>query len=53
MLYPEEPMYLPQPSTDGRRDFELNVSRDDLVVFKSPTLNFVSFAKKRFKRLVR
>ena len=45
MLYPEEPMYLPQPSTDDRRDFELNVSRDDLVVFKSPTLNFVSFDK--------
>ena len=46
MLYP---MYFPQPSTDNRRDFELNVSRDDLIVFKSPTLNFVSIAQKDLK----
>ena len=49
MLYPGEPMYFPQPSTDGRRDFELNVSGDELIVFKSPTLNFVSIAKKDLK----
>ena len=46
MLYPGDRMYFPQPSTDDRRDFELNVSGDDLIVFKSPTLNFVSIAKK-------
>ena len=49
MLYPGDPMYFKQPSTDNRRDFELNVSRDDLIVFKSPTLNFVSIAKKDLK----
>ena len=49
MLYPGEPMNFPQPSTDDRTDFELNVSRDDLIVFKSPTLNFVSVAKKDLK----
>ena len=49
MLYPGHRMYFPQPSTGGRRDFELNVSEDDLIVFKSPTLNFVSIAKKDLK----
>ena len=38
-------MYFPQPSTDDRRDLELNVSGDDLIVFKSPTLNFVSIER--------
>ena len=42
-------MYFPQLSIDDRRDFELNVSRDDLIVFKSPTLSFVSIAKKDLK----
>ena len=37
MLYQGEPMYFPQPSTDHRTDFELNVSGDDLIVFKLPT----------------
>ena len=46
MLYPGNPMYFPQPSTDNRRDFELNVSRDDLIGFKLPTLNFVRLLKK-------
>ena len=46
MLYPGNTMYFPQPSTDNRRGFELNVSGDDLIVFKSPTLNFVRLLKK-------
>ena len=49
MLYPGEPMYFPQPSTDDRRDFELNVTGDDLIVFKLPTLIFVSIAKTDLK----
>ena len=49
MLYPDKPMYFPQPSADDRTDFELNVSGDDLIVFKPPTLNFVSIAKKDLK----
>ena len=49
MLYQGDRMYFPQPSTDDRRDLELNVSGDDLIVFKSPTLNFVSIAKKDLK----
>ena len=49
MLYPNEPVYFPQPSTDDRKDFELNVSGDDLIIFKSPTLNYVGVDKKEFE----
>ena len=49
MFYPNEPVYFPQPSTDDRKDFELNVSGDDLIVFKSPTLNYVGVDKKEFE----
>ena len=49
MLYPGVPIYFPQPSTDDRKDFELNVSGDDLIIFKSPTLNFVGIAKEEFR----
>ena len=49
MLYPGNRIYFPLPSTDDRKDFEVNVSRDDLIVFKLPTLNFVGVAKKDFK----
>ena len=49
MLYPADPMIFPQPSTDDRKDFELNVSGDNLIVFKSPALTVVSIAKKDLK----
>ena len=49
MLYPGDPIYFPQPSTDDRKDFELNVSRDDLINFKSPTLNLVGVPKEQFR----
>ena len=49
MLCPGDPTYFPQPSTDNRKDFELNVSGDDLLIFKSPTLNFVCVAKQEFR----
>ena len=51
MLYPGYSMYFPQPSTDDRKDVELNVSvsGDDLIVFKSPALTAVSIAKKDLK----
>ena len=48
ILYPGDPIYFSQPSTDDRKDFELNVSRDDLIIFKSPTLNFVGVAREEF-----
>ena len=39
-------MFFPQPSTDDRRDFEVNVTGDELIAFKTPTLTTVSVAKK-------
>ena len=49
MLYPGDPIFFPQPSTDDRNVFELNVSGNDLNVFKSPALTVVSIAKKDLK----
>ena len=49
MLDPENPIFFPQPSTDDRRDFEVNVSGDDFIVFKLPALTTLSIAKKDFK----
>ena len=49
MLYCGDPMYFLQPSTDDRKDFELNVSGDDLIVFISPPSTTVSIAKKDLK----
>ena len=42
-------MFFPQPSTDDGKDFELNVSGHELIVFKSPALTVVSIAKKYLK----
>ena len=36
MLVPENLMFFLQPSTNDRRDFEVNVGGDELIVFKSP-----------------
>ena len=49
MLYPGDPIYFPQPSTDDKKDFELNVRGDDLIIFKSPTVNFVGVTKEEFR----
>ena len=46
MLYPGDPIFFRQPSTDDRKDFELNVSGDGLIAFKSPALTVASIAKK-------
>ena len=49
MLYLVDPMFFSQPLTDDRKDFELNVSGDGLIIFKSPALTVVSIAKKDWK----
>ena len=49
MLYPNEPIYFSQPSTDDRKDFEVNVTGDDLIIFKSRTLNYIGVTKEEFK----
>ena len=47
LLYQGEPLYFPQPSTDDRKDFEINVSESEMIVFKSPSLTFASVEKKK------
>ena len=49
LLNPENQLYFPQPSTDDGKDFEANVSGDDLIVFKLPALTTISIAKKHLK----
>ena len=44
LFNPENQLFFPQPSTDDRTYFEVNVSGNDLIVFKSPTLTNVSIA---------
>ena len=49
MLYPGDPIYFPQPSTDNRKDFEVNITGDEMIVFKSPALILATVEKKELK----
>ena len=46
LLYPGDPIYFPQPSTDDRKDFEINIPQNEMIVFKSLSLTFASIEKK-------
>ena len=52
LFNPENQLFFLLPSTDGRKDFEVNVSGEVLIVFKLPALTTVSIAKKDFKNSV-
>ena len=41
-----KPIYFPQPSTDDRRDFEIDIGENEMVLFKSPSLTIASVYKK-------
>ena len=47
LLYPGDPIYFPQPSTDDQKDFEIKVPKNEMIVFKSPSLTFSSVEKKK------
>ena len=49
MLYPRDPIYFPQPSTDDRKDFEINIPESEMIVFKLPSLTFASIKEKELK----
>ena len=49
MLYPGNPLHFPQPSTDDRKCFEVNIPESEMIVFKSPSLTFASVEKKELK----
>ena len=52
LFNPENQLFFLQPSTDDMKDFEVTVSGDDLINFKSPALTTVGIAKKDFKNLL-
>ena len=52
LLNSENQLFFPQPSTGDRTNFEVNVSGDDFIAFKSPALITVSIAKKDLKNLL-
>ena len=52
LLYPGDPIYCPQPSTDDRKDFEINIPENEMTVFKSPSLTFTSIEKKELRTIL-
>ena len=38
-------LYFSQPSTDDRKDFEINILDYEIIIFKSPSLTFTTIAK--------
>ena len=47
-----KPIYFPQPSTDNRRDFEIDIGENEIIVFKSPSLTIVSVYKKELRNIL-
>ena len=41
-----KPIYFPQPSTDDRQDFEIDIGENEMILFKSPSLTIASVYKK-------
>ena len=41
-----KPIYFLQPSTDDRRDFEIDVGENEMILFKPPSLTIASVYKK-------
>ena len=52
LLYPGDPIYFPQPSTDDRKDFEINIPENEMIVFKSPSLTSTSIEKKELRTIL-
>ena len=47
-----KPIYFPQPSTDDRRDFKIDVAENEMLLFKSPSLTIVSVYKKELQKIL-
>ena len=50
MFYPGDPIYFPQPSTDNRKDFEVSITGDEIIVSKLPVLILATVEKERVKK---
>ena len=53
ILYPGDPIYFLQPSTDDRKDFDVNVTGNEMIVFKSPALTLATVKKKELKNILK
>ena len=49
LFYLGKMLDFPQSPTDGRKDFEINLPKSDIIVFKLPSLTFASLGKKELK----
>ena len=47
-----KPIYFPQSSTDDRRDFEIDIGENEMILFKSPSLTIVSVYKKELRDIL-
>ena len=41
-----------QPSTDDRRDFEIDIGENEMILFKSPSLTIASVYKKELRNIL-
>ena len=44
--------FFPQPSTDNRKDFEIEIDENDLMDYKSPLLTTVNISRKNLKQIL-
>ena len=45
-------IYFPQPSTDDRRDFEIDIAENEMLLFKSASLTIASLHKKELRNIL-
>ena len=47
-----KPIYFPQPSTDDRGDFKIDIAENEMLLFKSPLLTIASVHKKELRKIL-
>ena len=47
-----KPIYFPQPFTDDKRDFEIDIAENEMLLFKSPSLTIASVHKKELRNIL-
>ena len=47
-----KPIYFPQLSTDDRRDFEIDIAENEMLLLRSPSLTIVSVHKKELRNIL-
>ena len=52
LRYLAKPIYFPQPSTDDRLDFEIDIGENEMILFKSPSLTIASVYKKELRNIL-